>query len=104
MGFAQSTIFNLHVERRSEDPRTASWKRSKRTRHSRSGRLSSFRAERVEEHVLFCRTCQDRLQAESEYVVAMKRAAARTIKERDGGSDAASAGHPRIQRFGCHER
>ncbi len=34
------------------------------------GRLSRFRAERVEEHVLFCRECQDRLQAEIEFTAA----------------------------------
>lgn len=35
-------------------------------------RLSNYRAEGVEDHVVLCRECQDRLQAEIEFVAAMK--------------------------------
>jgi hypothetical protein len=56
----------------------------------------------LEEHLLICEDCRERLDSEIEFVTAMRSAAARTIKERDGGCDAASAGHPRTQRFRCH--
>jgi anti-sigma factor RsiW len=48
------------------------------------GRLSKYRAERVEEHLLFCRECQDRLQAEIEFAAAMREAAAKVTSTRSG--------------------
>ena len=39
------------------------------------GRLSKYRAERVEEHVLFCRECQERMAAEMDFARAMRMAA-----------------------------
>jgi anti-sigma factor RsiW len=43
--------------------------------------LNEDEAAVVEEHLLFCETCQDELESVERYVLAMKAAAARTTKE-----------------------
>ncbi|MCS6953184.1 MAG: hypothetical protein RMK57_11180 [Bryobacterales bacterium] len=45
------------------------------------GRLSGSREEAVEEHLLVCETCQDRLAETDAYVLAMRTAAAKLAEE-----------------------
>lgn len=45
------------------------------------GRLSSSREEAVEEHLLVCETCQDRLAETEAYVLAMRTAAAKLAEQ-----------------------
>ena len=47
--------------------------------------LPAAESERLEEHVLICADCQDRLQAVDEYVAAMKVAAATKLRESGTG-------------------
>jgi hypothetical protein len=52
--------------------------------------LPTFRTERIEEHVLFCRDRQERLRAEINFTAAMKAAARKFSRARPGPkSDAA---------------